>query len=141
MATTRTWWNGTCLPSAWTCRATVRYTFMWEASGQPCSTTVSGNIVLINEHELEEDGDAYEPIVLNAGPHHGATVPLEDDLFAVTIQHPDFAQSPDDYRLPIGAEIWDLEGIHCTVREGLALTSMVTLATGTWPYSAAPAAC
>ena len=40
MATTRTWWNGMCLPSAWTCRATVRYTFMWEASGQPCSTTV-----------------------------------------------------------------------------------------------------
>lgn len=70
----------------------------------------SGNIVLINEHELEEEGASYEPIVLNAGPHHGATVPLEDDLFAVTIQHPDFAQNPDDYRLPIGAEIWDLEG-------------------------------
>ena len=78
----------------------------------------SGNIVLINEHELEEDGDAYEPIVLNAGPHHGATVPLEDDLFAVTIQHPDFAQSPDDYRLPIGAEIWDLEGNSLYRAEG-----------------------
>ena len=70
----------------------------------------SGDIVLLSEHELEEEGAAYEPVVLNAGPHHGATVPLEDNLFAVTIQHPDFAQNPEDYRLPIGAEIWDLEG-------------------------------
>ncbi len=65
----------------------------------------SGDIVLLNEHELEEDGASYDPIVLNAGPHHGAAVPLEHDLFAVTIQHPDFAQNPSDYRLPIGAEI------------------------------------
>ncbi len=70
----------------------------------------SGDIVLLNEHELEEEGSSYQPIVLNAGPHHGAAIPLEDDLFAVTIQHPDFDQSPDDYRLPIGAEIWDLDG-------------------------------
>ena len=78
----------------------------------------SGDIVLLNEHELEEEGDSYEPIVLNAGPHHGAAVPLEDDLFAVTIQHPDFAQSPSDYRLPIGAEIWDLHGHSLHRAEG-----------------------
>ena len=78
----------------------------------------SGDIVLLNEHELEEQGDSYEPIVLNAGPHHGAAVPLEDDLFAVTIQHPDFAQSPSDYRLPIGAEIWDLHGHSLHRAEG-----------------------
>ncbi len=70
----------------------------------------SGDIVLLNEHELEEEGASYQPIVLNAGPHHGAAIPLEDDLFAVTIQHPDYAQNPDDYRLPIGAEIRDLDG-------------------------------
>ncbi len=78
----------------------------------------SGDIVLLNEHELEEEGASYEPIVLNAGPHHGAAVPLADDLFAVTIQHPDFAQSPDDYRRPIGAEIWDLEGNSLYRAEG-----------------------
>ena len=70
----------------------------------------SGDIALINEHELVEEGDAYRPVVLNAGPHHGAAVPLDDDLFAITPQHPNYDQSPDDYRLPIGAEIWDLDG-------------------------------
>ena len=70
----------------------------------------SGEIVLLNEHELEEEGDSYVPVRLNAGPHHGGVVPLEHDVFAVTIQHPDFAQDPGEYRLPIGAEIWDLEG-------------------------------
>ena len=78
----------------------------------------SGDIVLLNEHELEEEGASHQPIVLNAGPHHGAAVPLEDDLFAVTIQHPDFAQSPSDYRLPIGAEIWDLHGHSLHRAEG-----------------------
>ena len=70
----------------------------------------SGDFVLINEHELEEEGDSYVPVKMNAGPHHGAVVPLEDDLFAVSIQHPDYAQNPQEYRLPIGAEIWDLDG-------------------------------
>ena len=78
----------------------------------------SGDIVLLNEHELEEEGASYQPVVLNAGPHHGAAVPLEDDLFAVTIQHPDFDQSPSDYRLPIGAEIWDLDGHSLHRAEG-----------------------
>ncbi len=70
----------------------------------------SGDIALLNEHEIEEQGGAYSPPVINAGPHHGAAVPLEDDLFAVTTQHPEYATSPDDYRLPIGAEIVDLNG-------------------------------
>ena len=70
----------------------------------------SGDVALINEHELEEDGDQYAPVGFNAGPHHGAVVPLADDLFAVTIQHPEFAQNPTDYRLPIGAAVRDLDG-------------------------------
>ena len=70
----------------------------------------SGDFVLINEHELEEGGESYQPITMNADPHHGAVIPLEDDLFAVSLQHPDFAQDPREYRLPIGAEIWDLDG-------------------------------
>ncbi|MDE2786338.1 MAG: metal ABC transporter substrate-binding protein [Chloroflexota bacterium] len=70
----------------------------------------SGDFVLINEHELEEEGASYAPIRMNAGPHHGAVIPLEDDLFAVSLQHPNYAQNPEEYRLPIGAEIWDLDG-------------------------------
>ncbi len=70
----------------------------------------SGDFLLINEHELEEDGDSYVPIKMNAGAQHGAVIPLEGDVFAVTIQHPDYDQNPDDYGLPIGAEIWDLDG-------------------------------
>ncbi len=78
----------------------------------------SGDFVLLNEHELEEEGASYVPIRMNAGPHHGAVIPLEGDLFAVTIQHPDYAQSPSDYRLPIGAEIWDLHGHSLHRAEG-----------------------
>ncbi len=70
----------------------------------------SGDMALINEHELEHDGASYTPTMLNAGPHHGAAIPMEGDLFAVTIQHPDYASDPGEYRLPIGAEIWDLDG-------------------------------
>ncbi len=70
----------------------------------------SGDIALINEHELEEAGDSYVPVMMNAGAQHGAAVPLEGDLFAVSIQHPDYAENPEEYRLPIGAEIRDLDG-------------------------------
>ena len=70
----------------------------------------SGDIALIEEHELEHEGDDFVPVMMNAGPHHGAAVPLEGDVFAITMQHPDFAQNPTDYRLPIGAEIRDLDG-------------------------------
>ena len=70
----------------------------------------SGDFALINEHELEEEGASYVPITLNAGAQHGAVIPLEDDLFAVSLQHPDYARNPEEYRLPIGAEIWDLDG-------------------------------
>ncbi len=70
----------------------------------------SGDFVLINEHELEEEGTSYVPITMNAGAQHGAVIPLEDDLFAVSLQHPNYADNPEEYRLPIGAEIWDLDG-------------------------------
>ncbi len=69
----------------------------------------SGEIVLVNEHELEEMGDSYVPARMNAGPQHGGAVPLAHDLFATTIQHPEFSAN-SDYRSPIGADIRDLEG-------------------------------
>ena len=70
----------------------------------------SGDFALINTRELERDGPSYTPVVLNAGPHHGAVIPMEGDRFAVTIRHPDYSSNPEEYRLPIGAEIWDLNG-------------------------------
>ena len=70
----------------------------------------SGDVVLINEHELEEEGASYQPVRLNAGPQHGAAVPLEDDLFAITPQHPDYASNPEEYRLPITVDIRDVSG-------------------------------
>ena len=69
----------------------------------------SGEVVLINEHDLEERGSAYVPPSFNAGPQHGAAVPLEDDLFAVSLKHPDYPANPDA-RNPIGAEIRDVNG-------------------------------
>ena len=69
----------------------------------------SGDVVIIDEHELEHDGDAYTPIVFNAGPQHGGAVPLEHDLIATTIKHPEYPGNPDARR-PIGADIRDLDG-------------------------------
>ena len=69
----------------------------------------SGEVVLINEHELGEQGSDYVPPRFNAGPQHGAAVPLEDDLFAVSLKHPDYPANPDA-RNPIGAEIRDVSG-------------------------------
>ena len=70
----------------------------------------SGEVVFLNEHELEEEGSAYVPPTLNFGSQHGAAVPLEGDLFAISLQHPDYDSNPEEYRLPIGAQISDLEG-------------------------------
>ncbi len=70
----------------------------------------SGDVVFLNEHELEEEGSAYVPPKLNFGSQHGAAVPLEGDLFAVSAQHPDYDSNPEEYRLPVGAEIVDLDG-------------------------------
>ena len=69
----------------------------------------SGEVALINEHELEEMGDNYVPVRMNAGPQHGGTVPLAHDLFATTIKHPEYPGNPDA-RSPIGADIRDLDG-------------------------------
>ncbi len=79
----------------------------------------SGDVVLINEHELEEEGNDYVPPRFNVGPQHGAAVPLEDDLFATSIKHPDYPANPDARR-PIGADIRDLDGNILYSAEGCA---------------------
>ena len=78
----------------------------------------SGDIALINEHELEHEGDAWVPVMMNAGAQHGAAIPLEGDVFAVSLQHPNYDQNPEEYRLPIGAEIRDLDGHALYTAEG-----------------------
>ena len=70
----------------------------------------SGDVVPLNIHELEEEGSEYVPPKLNAGPHHGGAVPIGHDLFAITMQHPDYDSAPDDYPLPVGAYVSDLDG-------------------------------
>ena len=70
----------------------------------------SGDVAFLEEHELEEEGSDYVPSKLNFGPQHGAAVPLEGDLFAVSAQHPDYESDPEEYRLPVGAEIVTLDG-------------------------------
>ncbi len=45
----------------------------------------TGEVALLNEHELGEQGDGYVPVWMNVGPQHGAAVLLEGDLFATTI--------------------------------------------------------
>ena len=70
----------------------------------------SGDVALLNEHELEEEGASYQPVRLNVGPQHGAAVALEDDLFAITPQHPDYSSNPEQYRLPITVDIRDVSG-------------------------------
>ena len=70
----------------------------------------SGEVLLINAADLTAQGAAYQPVRMNSGPHHGAAVPLEDNLFAVTPQHPDYASNPEMYRLPISADIRDVQG-------------------------------
>ena len=73
-------------------------------NGRRSSTTAPGRVALLNEHEIEEEGHAYEIPYLDAGPQHGAAVPLENDLFAVTVMNPD----PED-ALPIGVEVRNLD--------------------------------
>ena len=78
----------------------------------------SGEVVLLNEHELEEEGGDYTPPSFNAGAQHGAAVPLEGDLFAVSLQHPDYESNPEEYGLPVGAEVRDVQGNVLYTAEG-----------------------
>ncbi len=66
----------------------------------------SGHVILINEHDLANSTGDYEPIVLEAGPQHGAALVMTDDHVVVTTKNPD---DPDDV-LPVGVEVWDFDG-------------------------------
>ena len=68
----------------------------------------TGRAALMNEHEIEEEGHAYEIPYLNTGLQHGAAVPIENDLFAVTVANPDYPDT-NPSSLPIGVEIRNLD--------------------------------
>ena len=70
----------------------------------------SGDVAFLNVHDIEEEGDAYTPSIINVGATHGALVALDNDLFAVSPQHPDYDTNPEDYRLPEGANIVNTAG-------------------------------
>ena len=65
-----------------------------------------GHVFLINEDELTATQGDYEPVVLEAGPQHGAAVVITDDHVAVTTKNPDYPENSDD-SLPVGVEVRD----------------------------------
>ncbi|MCY3567798.1 MAG: zinc ABC transporter substrate-binding protein [Chloroflexi bacterium] len=66
----------------------------------------NGHVILINEHDLTTAQGDYEPIVLEAGPHHGAALVMTDEHVVVTTKNPD---DPND-QLPVGVEVWTFDG-------------------------------
>ena len=69
-------------------------------------TDTDGHVVLINEHDLTESTGDYEPIVLEAGPQHGAALVISEGHVAVSVPHPEYATNPDFWNiLPEGVEV------------------------------------
>ena len=65
----------------------------------------TGRAALFEEHDLEEEGNEYEPVWLEAGLQHGAVVPLGEDFFAVS-----FVEQGSEGGLPLGVEVWTVDG-------------------------------
>ena len=61
----------------------------------------SGHVILINEHDLATTQGDYEPILLEAGPQHGAAIVMSDEHVVVTTKDPD----DPDAALPVGVEV------------------------------------
>ena len=69
----------------------------------------SGRIALFEEHDLEEERNDYEPVWLEAGLQHGAGIALGEGYVLVTSNNPDYP-GEDVSSLPLGAEVWTLDG-------------------------------
>ena len=61
----------------------------------------SGHVILINEADLTSATGDYEPIVLEAGPHHGAALVMTDEHVVVTTKNTDDLEDA----LPFGVEV------------------------------------
>ena len=67
---------------------------------------INGHAILINEADLTNARGDYEPIVLEAGPQHGAALVVSDEHVMVTTQNPDYPEKTDS-TLPVGVEVRD----------------------------------
>ena len=70
----------------------------------------SGRVALFEEHDLVEELNDYEPLWLDAGPQHGASIVLGEGYVMVTSNNPDYPSVAGTSGLPLGAEVWTLEG-------------------------------
>ena len=70
----------------------------------------SGRIALFEEHDLVEELNEYEPVWLEAGLQHGAGVALGEGNVLVTTNNPDYPSVAGTSSLPLGAEVWTLDG-------------------------------
>ena len=61
----------------------------------------SGHVILINEADLTSATGDYEPIVLEAGPQHGAALVMNDEHVVVTSKNTDDLEDT----LPFGVEV------------------------------------
>ena len=66
----------------------------------------NGHVILINEADLANARGDYEPVVLEAGPQHGAALVISDEHVVVTTKNPDYPENSDD-SLPVGVEVRD----------------------------------
>lgn len=66
----------------------------------------NGHVILINEEALTNAQGDYEPILLEAGPQHGAALVISEDHVVVTTKNPDDPNDP----LPVGVEVWTFDG-------------------------------
>ena len=65
-----------------------------------------GWVFMFEEHDMIEGTGDYEPVVLDAGPQHGAALAISDEHVIVTTKNPDFPADSDD-SLPVGVEVRD----------------------------------
>ena len=67
---------------------------------------ISGHAILINEADLANSRGDYEPVVLEAGPQHGAALVISDEHVVATTKNPDYPENSND-SLPVGVEVRD----------------------------------
>ncbi len=70
---------------------------------------INGHAILINEADLANSRGDYEPVVLEAGPQHGAALVISDEHVVVTTKNPDYPENSDS-SLPVGVEVRDFSG-------------------------------
>ena len=67
-----------------------------------------GHAYLYNEEELTGTQGDYQPVVLHAGPQHGAALAISPDHVIVTTMNPDYPEKTDS-TLPVGVEVRTLD--------------------------------